>query len=192
MEWVNERKIRLDKPVNELDRFVLRFIRIIENYVDYVIISGYVAILLGRSRATEDVDLFVKPIEKKEFIKLYHQLKEAGFWCLNADDDDEVYSYLKDNIAIRFAIKGQTIPNLELKFPKNRLDWDAFAELIEVETKEGVIKICSLEKQIAFKMFYLGSDKDLEDAKHLEELFKDRLNKEKIKKYKDLIRVEYG
>ncbi len=192
MEWIDGRKIKLDKPLNELDAFVLRFIRIIEKYVDYVIISGYVAIVLGRSRATEDVDLFIKPLEKEEFIKLYHELKEAGFWCLNAESDGEVYSYLKDNIAIRFANKGQSIPNLEVKFPKNRLDLDAFADFIEVETQAGVLKISSLEKQIAFKKYYLGSDKDLEDAKHLEELFKEHLDQEKIKKYQELIKYEYG
>ena len=114
------------------------------------------------------------------------------FLCLNAESDDEVYSYLKDNIAIRFAVKGQTIPNLEVKFPKTRLDLDAFADFIEVETEEGIIKISSLEKQIAFKKYYLGSDKDLEDARHLEEFFKEHLDKEKIKKYKELIREEYG
>ena len=81
MEWISGKKIKLHKPVNELDKFVLRFIRILEKYVDYVIISGYVAILLGRSRATEDVDLFVKPLEKEKFLILYHQLKDAGFWC---------------------------------------------------------------------------------------------------------------
>lgn len=112
--------------------------------------------------------------------------------CLNAESDDEVYSYLKDNIAVRFANKGQSIPNLEVKFPKNRLDWDAFTDLVEVETKGGIIKISSLEKQIAFKKYYLGSDKDLEDAKHLEEVFKGHLDKEKIKKYKVLIKAEYG
>lgn len=192
MEWIDGKKIKLEKSVNDLDRFVLLFIRIVEKYVEYVIISGYVAILLGRSRATEDVDLFIKPLEKEKFIKLYHELKEAGFWCLNAESNDEVYSYLKDNIAIRFANKGQTIPNLEVKFPKTRLEGDAFADFLEVETKEGIIKISSLEKQIAFKKYYLGSDKDLEDARHLEELFKEHLDKEKIKKYQELIRLEYG
>jgi len=55
MEWINGKKIKLDKPINELDKFVLHFIKILEKHVDYVIISGYVAIPLGRSRATEDV-----------------------------------------------------------------------------------------------------------------------------------------
>ncbi len=192
MRFVSEKKIKLEKPVNKLDQFVLHFIRIVEKYVDYVIISGYVAILLGRSRATEDVDLFIKPLEKEKFVKLYQELKANDFWCLNAESDDEVYSYLKDNIAIRFATKGQTIPNLEVKFPKTRLDRDAFADIIEVETEEGVINISSLEKQVAFKKYYLCSDKDLEDAKHLEELFKEHLDQEKIKKYKELIQFEYG
>lgn len=64
MEFVTERKIKLGKSLSELDKFVLRFIRIVEKYVDYVIISGYVVILLGRSRATEDVDLLNRWKEK--------------------------------------------------------------------------------------------------------------------------------
>ncbi|MBU1111468.1 MAG: hypothetical protein KJ896_01700, partial [Nanoarchaeota archaeon] len=92
MEFMSDKKIKLNKPLSELDKFVLKFIKIVEKYTDYVIISGYVSILLGRSRATEDVDAFLKQINKETFVKLYHELKENGFWCLNAESDDEVYS----------------------------------------------------------------------------------------------------
>ena len=47
-----------------------------------------------------------------------------------------------------------------------------------------MIIISSLERQIAFKRYYLMSDKDLEDAKHVEEVFKGHIDVEKIKKYK--------
>ncbi len=57
MEFIGERTIRLSKQLNDLDLLVLQFVRILEKYTDYVIISGYVAILLGRSRGTEDVDV---------------------------------------------------------------------------------------------------------------------------------------
>ncbi len=191
MKFITERKLKLDKPLNELDKFVLHFIKVIEKHTDYVIISGYVSILLGRSRATEDVDLFIKPISKEIFIKLYHKLKEVGFWCLNAESDDEVYSYLKEGLAIRFANKGETIPNMEVKFTKRRLDEEVFTDFIEVETEEGIIKISSLERQIAFKRYFLKSDKDFEDAKHIEDLFKEHLNYEKIKRYKELIELNH-
>jgi len=192
MEWIDERKIKLRKPLNELDKFVLRFVKILEKYTGYVIISGYVSILLGRSRGTEDVDMFVKEIDKEKFIQFYRELKEKGFWCLNAESDDEVYRYLEEGMAIRFAERGEVIPNIEFKFAKKLLDLESFNDFIEVETEGGRLKVSSLERQIAFKKYYLGSEKDLEDAKHLEEIFKGKIDMEKIKKYKRLIDLEHG
>ena len=192
MEFVDDRTIKLNKPLSDLDLLVLRFIRIIEKYVEYVIISGYVAILLGRSRGTEDVDLFIKPVTKEAFIHLYHELKDDGFWCLNAESDNEVLDYLQEGIALRFAIKNQTIPNFEVKVARKRLDLQVFNDFITVKTVSGKLNISSLERQIAFKKYYLKSDKDLEDARHVENIFKEHLNKEKIKKYKHDIGQEYG
>ena len=187
MYFVNDRKLKLEKPLSDLDVLVLRFITILEKHVDYVIISGYVAILLGRSRGTEDVDLFIKPVTKEQFFELYHALQQQGFWCLNADSDDEVYSYIQDGLAIRFAEKGQTIPNFEVKIARKMEDVLVFIDYIEVETSGGILKISSLERQIAFKKYVLKSDKDFEDAAHLEELFKDKLDYHKIKEYQRLL-----
>jgi len=54
MEYYNEKgEIKINKELNNLDKFVLDFISLLE---EYVIVSGYVSILLRRSRATEDVD----------------------------------------------------------------------------------------------------------------------------------------
>ncbi len=192
MKIIATGKIRLDKPLNELDKLVLSFIRIVEKHIDYVIISGYVSILFGRSRSTEDVDLFIKPIQKELFIRLYNDLKENGFWCLNAESDEEVYNYLQEGLAIRFARKNETIPNFEVKIAKGLLNLSTFSDAITVETDEGKIIISSLERQIAFKRYFLKSPKDLEDARHVEQLFKDHLDKEKIKNYKTLIEKEYG
>jgi len=192
MQFINERKIKLEKPLSDLDKLVIRFTNLIKEHTDYVIISGYVAILLGRSRGTEDVDLFIKPIPKPLFLTLYHHLKTSGFWCLNAESDDEVYSYLEEGLALRFALQGETIPNFELKIAKKRIDQEVFEDFIEVETKEGILNISSLERQIAFKRYYLKSEKDLEDARHIEESFKDHIITEKIKKYKRLLELTHG
>lgn len=45
------------KVVTALDRFVVSVTGIVERYTRYVIVSGYVAILFGRARGTEDIDL---------------------------------------------------------------------------------------------------------------------------------------
>lgn len=192
MKFLTDQRIKLEKPLNDLDRFVISFLRILEKHTDYVIISGYIAILFGRSRSTEDVDVFIKPITKEKFFQLYDDLRKSGFWCLNAETEEEVYNYLQEDIAVRFARKGEVIPNFKVKIAKKLIALATFSDIIEVETEDGVIKISSLERQIAFKRYFLGSEKDFEDAKHIEELFKEHLDYDKIKKYKDFIKWEYG
>lgn len=182
-----EREIKLDRELSELDKFAIELLSILEKYAPYVIISGYVSILLGRTRATDDIDVFIKKISKDKFSKLYTELKEKGFWCLNAEDETELYSFLEDKLAIRFAKQGLATPNFEIKFPKDKLDEQAFENTITVVTKQGKIIISELERQIAFKRYYLQSDKDKEDALHVEELFKYKIDYAKIDKYKELI-----
>jgi len=53
--------------LSNLDKFVLEFIKVLEQHVDYVIISGYVSIVLGRTRITEDIDVFIKKFLKSNF-----------------------------------------------------------------------------------------------------------------------------
>ena len=188
MEYNKEKKeIILNKKLTELDKFVLDFINILKNYADYVIISGYISIILGRARATEDIDLFIRKMDKNKFLKLYEDLIKNSYWCLNSDDPEEIYDYLIDNLAVRFAKKDETIPNFEVKFPKTKIDEETFKDCVIVKMPEGSIKISSLEIQIAFKKYYLKSDKDLEDAKHIEHIFKDKIDMEKVYKYKSIL-----
>ena len=186
--FVDEKRIVLNRELSKLDKFVLDFVNIISKYTKYVLISGYVSILLGRSRATEDIDIFIEKISKERFREMYLELVEKGFFCLNSDNVEVVFDYINDNLAIRFA-KGSPIPNIEVKFPKDNLDKGVFDDFIIVELPfEKELNISNLEKQIAFKRYFLGSNKDFEDALHLEELFKDQLNYEKIKKTQEFIK----
>ena len=190
MKYNKERKeIILDKELNKIDKFTFDFISLIEKYVDYVIISGYVSILLGRSRATEDVDIFIKKIPKAKFIEMYKDLIENGFWCINSDNADTLFNYLDEGLAIRFAKGRISLPNMEVKFPKDDLDEDVFNDFISVRLPVGEMKISSLERHIAFKRYFLRDDKDNEDALHVEELFKEDIDYEKIKKLKGLIKL---
>ncbi len=126
-------------------------------------------------------------MDKHAFSKLYNDLLNNGFWCLNAENVDEVYSYFEDSLAVRFAEINQTIPNFELKFARKPLDLESFNDRLTVKTELGELKISSLERQIAFKRYFLKSDKDIEDAKYIEQLFKEHLNKGLIQKYRMLI-----
>ena len=190
MKFINNKTLKLEKELNELDKFVFDFINILENYTDYVIISGYVAILLGRSRSTEDVDIFIRESGKDKIFPLYEELKKKGYWCLNAEAPDEIFNYLNEGLAVRFALENQTIPNFEVKFAKKMLDKECFSDAITVITDLRKIRISSLERQVAFKRYFLKSDKDLEDANHIEKVFKDAIDVNRINEYKKLLENE--
>ena len=188
MEYdVNKRIIKLNRKINQLDRFALDFTKIVAKHTDYIIISGYISILLGRARATEDIDMFIKKLPIDKFFELFKELKENEFWCLNVEEPDEIYNYLMEILPVRFARINQAIPNFELKWSENRIDSEIFSDFIIAILPEGELRISSLERHIAFKRYYLKSKKDIEDAIHVEELFNDKLDKEKINKLKKLI-----
>lgn len=192
MEYLPEKKqITLNRELSDLDIFALDFLKILEKYAEYVIISGYISIVLGRTRATEDIDIFIKPFSKEKFSQLYKELKANDFWCLNAESEEEIFSYLADKLAIRFARVHTSVPNFEIKFPKDNLNEEAFKDSLTLILPQGKIKISSIEMQIAFKRYYLCSDKDKEDASHLENLFKNKLDINKINKYKEQIKLTY-
>lgn len=192
MEYnAEERELYLSRELSNLDKFVIDFIRVLERYTDYVLISGYVSILLGRTRVTEDVDIFIKPIPETIFKEFYRKIVSKGFWCLNTDSGAEAFNFLKSGLAIRFAIEGTFAPNFEMKFPKDDLGRDTFSDSIKVILpKEGNLIISCFERHIVFKKYYLMSDKDIADANHIEELFKDKLDYTKINKLKSIIELK--
>jgi len=185
MEYDKEKKqIIIKRELSNLDRLVLNFLNILCKHAEYVIVSGYVSILLGRARATEDVDIFIERIAGERFFKLYEELKSAGFWCLNAEQPEEVFNYLKEGMAVRFARQNNIIPNFEIRFPRKKIDDETFKDTLTVILPWGKLRISSLERQIAFKRYYLKSNKDIEDALHIETIFKEQMDYEKIKSIK--------
>jgi len=172
---INEKKIVLNRELNNLDKFVVNFCSLLE---EYVIVSGYVSILFGRSRGTEDVDLLIPRKEKGVFFKIFEKIEKEGFECLNTSKKEEAFEMLKEH-AIRFSRKGKPIPNMEFKIVKNDIENYSLKNKILVEIDSKKIYISPLEMQIAYKL-NLGSDKDLEDAKHIYTLFEDKLDKKEI------------
>lgn len=190
MEFIDERTIKLDRELSELDKIVLKFVNVLKKYAGYVLISGYVAILFGRSRGTEDVDFIIEKISKEKFKEFYQDLMSSGFWAISVDDPEELFALLdEEKLGVRFAEKGKVLPNMELKFVKDALDQLALKEKIKVITKEGELYTSKIEMQIAYKRLILKSQKDLEDARHLQKLF--NIPEEKINKFKFLLE-QYG
>lgn len=189
MKIIDEHTIQLERELSELDLFVLDFVRILEKHTRYVLISGYVAILFGRTRTTEDVDMFIEKISPENAILIYEDLVQHGFWGVNVNSSEEFHAYLADNVAVRFARKGKAIPNIEVKFVKDTLDAMGLADKVKVITTAGNLWVSNIEMQVAYKRFVLKSAKDLEDARHLQDWFS--IPDENINKYKRLLR-EYG
>jgi hypothetical protein len=195
MEYFKDKKeIILDKELNNLDKFVLDFVSLLDNYV---IVSGYVSILFGRSRSTEDVDLLVPPMRYDKFEELWIRLEENGFECMNTLNVQESFNMLNEH-AIRFFKKGNPTPNIEFKIIKTDLDKYSFENRIKVSIGSEILFISSLELQIAYKLFLaadgtdeeLNADKDIEDARHLYQIFKDKLNKDEFHEFVNKLKVK--
>ena len=119
-----KKEIISGKVINELDRFVIDFVNILEKYgLEYVIVSGYVAIVLGRSRSTEDVDMLIKPMPFEQFDEFFQFLLNNGYECANTSISSEAYEFLNDH-AIRFFKLGKPIPNIEFKIIGNGYNYD--------------------------------------------------------------------
>jgi hypothetical protein len=192
-------EIILDRELSELDKFVIDFCGLLDKYV---IVSGYVSILFGRSRATEDVDLLISEMSEEDFEKLWKRICDEGFECLNTDDPNEAFEMFHEH-NIRFARKGIPVPNMEFKLVKKGEDEYSINNKIKVILGSKNLFISPLEMQITYKLDLSkqGNKKDLEDAKHIYNLFLDKLNKEElnrliiklnVKKEFELINKDYG
>jgi hypothetical protein len=108
---------------------------------------------------------------------------------LNSDDVGEIYSMLRDGLAVRIAEKEKIIPNIEMKFKKD--DFDRYAmNMANVVTFEDIqFSLSPIELQIAYKL-YLGSDKDIEDAVYLWVLFEEMLDGDLLRTFMERLHVQ--
>jgi len=192
------RVIHTNKIINELDRATLEFVSILEKHIGYVIVSGYVSILLGRTRASEDVDFLVPPMIFQKFKLLFEDLAKEGYECANTSIAEEAFGML-DEHAIKFY-KGLPVPHMEFKKITNSIQEEAFEKRLKVKLERAgkILFISPLELQIAYKLSIISkgnfeeisSDKDFEDAKHLYEYFLEKLNKEELIQYIKMFKAE--
>ena len=171
-----------DKVITFLDKFVLNFARLLERYTKYTIVSGYIAILFGRARGTEDIDTLIENIDKNTFISFYQMLITNGYYFLNPENADGLYEMLEEGLGIRIAEEDTVIPNIELKFVKDEFDRYAIENRIKVTIDGKYIFISPIELQIPYKL-YLGSNKDIEDAVYLWDIFREEIDLKLMKRF---------
>ena len=182
--------LKFDKELSELDKQVIKFIKLVErSKVKYVIVSGYVAILFGRSRTTEDIDMFINKIDYNAFQELFNRIANDGYWAVDSDSLEDAFNRLQEGLSIRMAKKDNVIPNFEIKFAKKETDFLSLDKPLKVIVNNNELLISPLEIQIPFKI-WLGSEKDIEDATHLYELFGEKLDKKLMGDISKTLKIE--
>ena len=79
MEFTDEGVV-IDKPPNDLDRLVLEVGDVLDAVdIEYAVVSGYVTVLFGRSRAIEDIDVITERFDEKTADGLAKRLRDAGY-----------------------------------------------------------------------------------------------------------------
>ncbi len=174
---------------NVLEEFAEEFCKVVDRHVKYIVVSGFVAISHGRSRATEDIDMILEKIPFDKFRELHSDLVKNRFECLQSSKEDDVYDYLIRGDSVRYVREGTFLPpEMELKFPKDEIDNLQLATRKKFGLTGLDIWFSSIEMNIAFKEELLKSDKDIEDAKHLRIIYEDDINESLIKEIKEKIR----
>jgi hypothetical protein len=132
-----------------------------------------------------------------KFEELWMKFKENGFECVNSSNIQESFKMLNEH-AIRFSRKNEPVPNIEFKIIKDDSDKYSFENKLKVIIRDKILFISPLELQIAYKLFLaadgtdeeLKADKDIEDARHLYQLFKDKINKEEFHEFLSKLNVK--
>jgi hypothetical protein len=188
MRFLDKTTIEIDRELSDLDHLALDFVKILKKHTPYVIVSGYVSILLGRARASEDIDIIISKNSFPILKKLVHDLQEHGFYCINEQKGKDIFECLAEGNAVRFARKDTVIPNIEMKWAKTTADNIALQKSLTVLLPKEKFLISPLELQIAFKETVLKSPKDNEDARHLRKIAKEYLDASLLQRYKELVR----
>jgi hypothetical protein len=177
-------EVRIDKPPSDLDRLVLDVASVLDEVgVDYAVVSGYVVVLFGRARATEDVDVIVERFDADTGAELAERLADAGYWG-PAMPLADLHGTLADDLPVRVAEDGHRVPNVELKFPTDRFDRASVRETVTVRFDDETVTVGNLELQIAYKL-HMDTPKDFEDALYLHEVAEPTLNTRTLEEYVD-------
>ena len=179
----------VDREPNDLDELAILFSTLLDEVgIGHVFISGYVAILTGRARATEDIDVLLARTPSDKIDRLVTKLEDNGLWgpAMPLDSMEEM---LEDNIWV--AREGEMVPHLEAKFVSDEYDRASLENRItaKLTSVNAELPIGPLELQIAYKL-YLGTPKDFEDALHLYSLFEESLSTPALERWVTNLGVE--
>jgi len=172
----------VEREPNQLDELAHSFSNVLNRFdIDHVFIAGYVAILAGRARSTEAIDVLIEEIDERTAGRLVAALEDEGFWG-PAMPLDSMSEMLENGDNIWVAPDDQITPHLEVKFVRDEFDRASLENATAARIGGETVPIGPLELQIAYKL-HLGTQKDLEDAVHLYSLFEETLREGRAKEW---------
>ena len=141
-----ERQISFEKELSSLDELALHFSECLSLAdINHVFLSGYIAILFGRNRASEDIDVVCEKVPFDTFNKLWDNV-HRNLKCIITSDVHTAYNeYLLKGTAIRFAYPGEFIPNVEMKFEATKMHSTALSSPLNVVVNGSNLPISPLE-----------------------------------------------
>lgn len=179
----------IERAPNQLDELAIEFSRILDQFgIEHAFVAGYVAILAGRTRATQDIDVLIEEISQNTARSLIERLDEANFWG-PAMPLGELFDMLRAGDPIWIARAEQITPHLEVKFPSDKFDRASLSESFPAQIGGAQIPIGPLELQISYKL-YLGTQTDFEDAIHLYTLFAESLRTDTLEEWVEELGVK--
>ena len=165
----------VDREPSDLDELALEFSEILRELgIEHVFVAGYVAILAGRARATQDIDVIVEPTDERTVQQMVSRLEDSGFWG-PAMPLSEAHQMLSGGDRLWVARQDEMVPHLDVTYPNDEFDETSLRESIAGEIGGRRFPIGPLELQIAYKL-YLDTEKDFEDAVHLYTTFEESLS----------------
>jgi len=179
----------VERGPNQLDELAIEFSKILDRFdIEHVYVAGYVSILAGRARSTEDVDVLIERIDEGTADELAETLDEERFWG-PAMPLSSMYEMLENGDNIWVAPEDQITPHLEVKFARDEFDRASLESAITARIGDEAVPIGPFELQIAYKL-YLGAQKDVEDAVHLYTLFERSLSVARLEEWVTRLDVE--
>ncbi len=136
--------------------------------------------------------MIIPAIPSGKFASLLNDINKDGFYCLNEDKAEDIFGLLRSGVAARFARRGKVIPNIEMKFSKNKIEDNALSESVTIGMNGDELSVSPLELQVAFKEEILKSPKDMEDARHIRKVAEGHLDGELVEKYRRMLHGFYG
>jgi hypothetical protein len=185
----NDGMLSVDREPTALDELAIDVSSVLTDLdIDHALVAGYVAILAGRARSTEDIDLILEPLDRRQAENLSTALESAGFWG-STTPLSRLSEVLATGGNVHIAPEEEVVPNVELKFATDEFDRASIENAITASIGGHELTIGPLELQIAYKL-YLGTQKDFEDAVHLFTMFEESLSNAQLQQWVRKLDVE--